>query len=116
VLEVLREEGFVRGKIDMDADELLEYLLPLLDPIREHGFQFSRRGCERRRCGLGDPRSPAAALGRQLNLPPSYLLIHRVTMGTSACSASSAGRRLPDRDGALAARLRRPEPGSGGPR
>jgi hypothetical protein len=31
---------------------------------------------------LGDPRSPAAALGRQLNLPPSYLLIHRVTMGT----------------------------------
>ena len=31
---------------------------------------------------VGDPRSPAAQLGRQLNLPPSYLLIHRVTIGT----------------------------------
>ena len=27
------------------------------------------------------PRSPANALGRQLNLPPTYLLIHRVTLG-----------------------------------
>jgi predicted unusual protein kinase regulating ubiquinone biosynthesis (AarF/ABC1/UbiB family) len=82
VLEVLREEGFVRGKIDMDADELLEYLLPLLDPIRGHGFQFSRPWLRAQAVRLGDPRSPAAALGRQLNLPPSYLLIHRVTMGT----------------------------------
>ncbi|MEY6569130.1 hypothetical protein AB8B12_30240, partial [Streptomyces sp. PGLac3x] len=29
-----------------------------------------------------DPRSPALQLGRQLNLPPSYLLIHRVTLST----------------------------------
>jgi predicted unusual protein kinase regulating ubiquinone biosynthesis (AarF/ABC1/UbiB family) len=82
VLEVLREEGFVRGKIDMDADELLEYLLPLLDPIREPEFSFSRPWLRAQAMRLGDPRSPAAALGRQLNLPPSYLLIHRVTMGT----------------------------------
>jgi len=82
VLEVLREEGFVRGAIDMDANELLDYLLPLLDPIREPEFQFSRPWLRAQAIRLGDPRSPAAALGRQLNLPPSYLLIHRVTMGT----------------------------------
>ena len=82
VLAVLREEGFVRGSIDIDADELLEYLFPLLDPIREHGFQFSRPWLRAQAVRLGDPRSPAAALGRQLNLPPAYLLIHRVTMGT----------------------------------
>ena len=82
VLEVLREEGFVRGTIEMDADELLDYLLPLLDPIREPTFTFSRPWLRAQAMRLGDPRSPAAALGRQLNLPPSYLLIHRVTMGT----------------------------------
>jgi predicted unusual protein kinase regulating ubiquinone biosynthesis (AarF/ABC1/UbiB family) len=82
VLEVLREEGFVRGSIDIDAAELLDYLLPLLDPIREPEFQFSRPWLRAQAIRLGDPRSPAAALGRQLNLPPAYLLIHRVTMGT----------------------------------
>ena len=33
------------------------------------------------RARVADPRSPANALGRQLNLPPTYLLIHRVTLG-----------------------------------
>jgi hypothetical protein len=31
---------------------------------------------------VADPRSPAYSTGLQLNLPPEYLLIHRVTMGT----------------------------------
>ena len=31
---------------------------------------------------IADPRSQAHQLGRQLNLPPSYLLIHRVTLST----------------------------------
>jgi hypothetical protein len=31
---------------------------------------------------IADPRSPAHQLGRLLNLPPSYLLIHRVTLST----------------------------------
>jgi hypothetical protein len=31
---------------------------------------------------IASPRSPAYSLGRQLSLPPSYLLIHRVTMGS----------------------------------
>ncbi|MGK5451529.1 AarF/ABC1/UbiB kinase family protein, partial [Streptomyces radiopugnans] len=31
---------------------------------------------------VADPRSPAYQLGKQLNLPPSYLLIHRVTLST----------------------------------
>ena len=31
---------------------------------------------------IADPRNEAAQVGRQLNLPPSYLLIHRVTIGS----------------------------------
>ncbi len=82
VLQALRDEGFVRGKVQVDAQELLDYLAPLLEPVREHEFRFSRPWLRAQAIRLGDPRSPAAALGRQLNLPPSYLLIHRVTMGT----------------------------------
>ena len=33
---------------------------------------------------IGDPRSEDAQVGRMLNLPPSYLLIHRVTLGSIA--------------------------------
>ena len=39
-------------------------------------------GCGPRRPGSRDPRNEAAQMGRQLNLPPSYLLIHRVTIGS----------------------------------
>ena len=82
VLQALRDEGFVRGSVQVDAQALLDYLAPLLEPVREHEFRFSRPWLRAQAVRLGDPRSPAAALGRQLNLPPSYLLIHRVTMGT----------------------------------
>jgi hypothetical protein len=59
----------------------------------------------------GDPRRRPAlagrALGRQLNLPPSYLLIHRVTLGTIGVLCQLGGEAAYRRDGALAAGLRR---------
>jgi len=82
VIDELRREGFIKAKVDIDAEELLDYLRPLLEPVAEASFRFSRPWLRAQAVRLGDPRSPAAALGRQLNLPPSYLLIHRVTMGT----------------------------------
>jgi predicted unusual protein kinase regulating ubiquinone biosynthesis (AarF/ABC1/UbiB family) len=82
VLAGLREEGFVRGSVQVDAGELLDHLLPLLEPVAGPSFRFSRAWLREQAIRLGDPRSPAAQLGRQLNLPPSYLLIHRVVMGT----------------------------------
>ena len=82
VLAELRAEGFVKGSVDVDADELLAYVRPLLDPIATPTFRFSRAWLREQALRIADPRSPAAQLGRQLNLPPSYLLIHRVTMGT----------------------------------
>jgi predicted unusual protein kinase regulating ubiquinone biosynthesis (AarF/ABC1/UbiB family) len=82
VLAALRHEGFVRPEIDVDADAVLDYLLPMLEPIAQPRFRFSREWLRREALRLADPRSPANQLGRQLNLPPSYLLIHRVTTGT----------------------------------
>ena len=61
---------------------MLDYLLPMLEPIAQERFRFSREWLRREALRIADPRSPANQLGRQLNLPPSYLLIHRVTIGT----------------------------------
>ena len=81
VFQGLRAEGFVKDGIDVDAVGVLDYLLPILEPLREETFTFSRTWLRQEALRLADPRSPAAALGRQLNLPPAYLLIHRVTLG-----------------------------------
>ena len=81
VLDGLRDEGFVRPGIAMDATELLEFLAPILDPAREETFRFSRTWLRSQAVRVGDPRSAAYQTGLHLNLPPDYLLIHRVTMG-----------------------------------
>ena len=92
VLEALRAEGFVKPGMHVDAEGVLDYLLPLLEPIAGESFQFSREWLRGQAVRIGDPRSPAAQLGRQLNLPPSYLLIHRVTTGTIGVLCQLNGR------------------------
>jgi predicted unusual protein kinase regulating ubiquinone biosynthesis (AarF/ABC1/UbiB family) len=82
VLAGLRGEGFVKPDVDIDAEAVLSYLLPLLDPLRAEEFQFSRSWLRSEAARLASPRSPAYQLGRQLNLPAAYLLVHRVTLGS----------------------------------
>lgn len=79
VLEGLRREGFVRDSVSIDADELLGYLVPLLEPLRHEEFTFERAWLRAEALRLADLRK--ATTGMKLNLPPSYLLIHRVTLG-----------------------------------
>ncbi|MFB8101790.1 ABC1 kinase family protein [Streptomyces sp. NPDC056007] len=78
----LRDEGFVKESIDLEPDEVLDYLLPIIEPALVEEFTFSRGWLRDQAARIADPRSPAHQLGRQLNLPPSYLLIHRVTLST----------------------------------
>lgn len=82
VLADLRAEGFVRESIEVDAQGVLDFLLPFLAPVSAPSFQFNRAWMQEQANRIGDPRSDASRLGRQLNLPPAYLLIHRVTMGS----------------------------------
>ncbi len=82
VLAGLREAGFVKPTVEVDAERVLAYLRPMLAPLEEEEFHFTRAWLRKEAVRVGDPRSEAAQLGRQLNLPPSYLLIHRVTLGS----------------------------------
>ncbi|QGZ50869.1 phosphotransferase [Streptomyces sp. QHH-9511] len=82
VYALLREEGFVKESIDLDPEEVLAYLLPIIEPAEVDAFGFSRGWLRNQAARIADPRSPAHQLGKKLNLPPSYLLIHRVTLST----------------------------------
>ncbi|MGH3320478.1 MAG: ABC1 kinase family protein [Streptosporangiaceae bacterium] len=77
----LRAEGFIKPSIQLDADEILEYLLPMIAPMTHRRFRFTREWLRQEAARVSDPRSPAYYVGRHLNLPPTYLLIHRVTLG-----------------------------------
>ncbi|MGW3141702.1 ABC1 kinase family protein [Streptomyces sp. NPDC001139] len=82
VYELLREEGFVKESIELDPAAVLDYLLPIIEPARADEFTFTRGWMRSQAARIADPRSPAYQLGKQLNLPPAYLLIHRVTLST----------------------------------
>jgi predicted unusual protein kinase regulating ubiquinone biosynthesis (AarF/ABC1/UbiB family) len=80
-LEGLRRQGFVRASIDIDAEALLTFLEPFIEPLRTDTFTFTRAWFRSLSLHINDPRRPEFTLGLKLNLPPSYLLIHRVWLG-----------------------------------
>jgi predicted unusual protein kinase regulating ubiquinone biosynthesis (AarF/ABC1/UbiB family) len=80
-LEGLRRQGFVKASIDIDAEALLTFLEPFIEPLRTDTFTFTRAWFRSVSLHINDPRRPEFTLGLKLNLPPSYLLIHRVWMG-----------------------------------
>jgi predicted unusual protein kinase regulating ubiquinone biosynthesis (AarF/ABC1/UbiB family) len=84
LLALLRREGFLRAGSTLGAEEAEAYLSPFTEPLETESFRFNRRWLQRQAERVGDLRSPQFNTGRELNLPPQYLLIHRVTMGTLA--------------------------------
>ncbi len=77
----LREEGFIKDATRIDADLLLEYLSPFVEPTRVERFRFSREWMRSQFNRINNPRDPAYTVAMKLNLPPSYLLIHRTWLG-----------------------------------
>ena len=73
----LRENGFLRQGIEFDPELLRAFLAPLAEPSRVERFKFSREWLRGEAARVTDPRS--ANMSRRLNLPPSYVLIHRVS-------------------------------------
>ena len=77
LVEGLRREGFIKEHIRVDARQLLDYLAPFVEPTEVERFRFSREWMRTQFARLNDPRNPSYTVGMKLNLPPSYLLIHR---------------------------------------
>ena len=82
VAEGLRQEGFIRPNVDVDAVQVLNYLDPFVEPARHETFHFSRAWMRGQFSRMNDMKSPDFSMGLKLNLPPSYALIHRVWLGS----------------------------------
>jgi predicted unusual protein kinase regulating ubiquinone biosynthesis (AarF/ABC1/UbiB family) len=78
-----KEDGFILADVEVSPELVLDYLLPLVEPLRTDYFAYSRDWLRTQSVRVGDPRNPTAKIGFQLNLPPEYVLIHRVTLGTT---------------------------------
>ena len=73
----LRANGFLRPGIAVDLDALRAFLAPLAEPSAVDSFRFTR---EWMRSEAGRVTEVSASnVSRKFNLPPSYVLIHRVS-------------------------------------
>jgi predicted unusual protein kinase regulating ubiquinone biosynthesis (AarF/ABC1/UbiB family) len=81
LLEGLRREGFIKDNIKLSPEELMDYLSPLVEPTRVEKFKFSREWMREQFARINNPREPAYTVAIKLNLPPSYMLIHRTWIG-----------------------------------
>jgi predicted unusual protein kinase regulating ubiquinone biosynthesis (AarF/ABC1/UbiB family) len=93
----LRAEGFVRPNVSIAADQLLGFLQPFLEPMRHELFTVDRAWLRAQAARIQDPRRPDFLVGTRLNLPPDYLLIHRVWLGGIGV-LSQIGGTIPMRD------------------
>lgn len=82
VVDGMREEGFLKPNVDIEPGRLLSYLLPFVEPLRQPSFHYSRTWLRSQFSRINDPRDGDFGVGLKLNLPPSYLLIHRVWLGS----------------------------------
>ncbi len=71
-----RSHGYLRDGVSIDLAALRAVLAPLAEPSRAESFRFSREWLRAQTVQASALRSSSVL--RRLNLPPSYLLIHRV--------------------------------------
>ena len=71
-----RSHGYLRDGVSIDLAALRAFLAPLAEPSRTESFTFSREWLRTETIQASASRSSSVL--RQLNLPPSYALIHRV--------------------------------------
>jgi predicted unusual protein kinase regulating ubiquinone biosynthesis (AarF/ABC1/UbiB family) len=83
LLDLLRREHFIRPGTELLGEDVLNYLGPFVEPLRTERFKFTRKWLQGQAERVGDLRKPDSRTGRSLNLPPQYLLIHRVTLGAT---------------------------------
>ena len=88
----LRDNNFLRPGIDVDLEALRAFLAPLAEPSKVECFRFTREWLRGEAARVTDLN--ASNISRKFNLPPSYVLIHRVsTAGIGVlCQLECEGR------------------------
>jgi hypothetical protein len=79
----MRNEGFLLPGSELTGADLVGYLAPFAEPLRTETFHFTRRWLQKQAGRVGDTRGRDFRTSRSLNLPPEYLMIHRVTAGST---------------------------------
>ena len=93
----LRAEGFIKDRITVDPAMLLNYLAPFVEPAAQERFAFTREWMREQFERINDPRAESFTLATKLNLPTSYLLIHRTWLGALGL-LSQLGASVPFRE------------------
>src|SRR3954451_24253822 len=96
LVTALRDEGFVREKVRIDAEQLRAYLGPFLEPAGVEEVQVSRSWMPSQFRRINDPRGDAYAAMLRVQLPPAYMLIHR-NFAAGVCVLSQPEAKVPFR-------------------
>ncbi len=73
----LRANGFLKEGMHVDLDALRAFLAPLAEPSKVECFRFTREWMRGEAARVTD--LSASNISRKFNVPPSYVLIHRVS-------------------------------------
>jgi len=81
VVAGLRAEGFLLARTQFDGEAMRDYLSPFIDAARTEEFAFTRRWLRRQAARVATPTQENISTALKINLPPEYMLIHRVWLG-----------------------------------
>ena len=65
----------------LDAESVGRYFGPFVEPAARETFTFSREWMRGQMTRVSAPNAEGMGTALQFNLPPEYMLIHRVWMG-----------------------------------
>ncbi|KQY60760.1 ABC transporter ATP-binding protein [Aeromicrobium sp. Root495] len=77
----LREEGFLRPGVSLQPEVLNAFIAPFFEPATVDEFSFSRGWLRAQVQRVSAPGIEGMGTSLKINLPPEYLLIHRVWLG-----------------------------------
>ena len=81
VVAGLRKAGFLRPGVRLDAETIANYLGPFVEPAKVERFAFNREWLREQMQRVSAPAADGLGTAVKINLPPEYLLIHRVWIG-----------------------------------
>lgn len=81
VVAGLREEGFLLPRTEFSPEAMRDYLGPFLDAARVPEFRFDRAWLRSQAVRVATPSGDNVTTALKINLPPDYMLIHRVWIG-----------------------------------